>query len=158
MKLKSLSFLVLATCSLGVNAQVYTWKEANGRTHFSDRPPIEAQAKTTRGSGSRPAPEESAASEPKANASGPRTWEDQDREFRERRAKQAEEQSKAQEEAKVKAEKARYCDSLKRNLAMVERGGRVAQPTAGGEAQIMSDEQLSAEASRLRSQIAKDCN
>ena len=158
MKLKSLSFLVLATCSLGVNAQVYTWKDANGRTHFSDRPPIEAQAKTTRGSGSRPAPEESAASEPKANASGPRTWEDQDREFRERRAKQAEEQSKAQEEAKVKAEKARYCDSLKRNLAMVERGGRVAQPTAGGEAQIMSDEQLNAEASRLRSQIAKDCN
>lgn len=158
MKLKSLSFLLLSACSLSVSAQVYTWKDANGRTHFSDRPPIEAQARTTRGGASRPAPEDSSASEPKANASGPRTWEDQDREFRERKAKQAEEQSKAQEEAKVKAEKARYCDSLKRNLALVERGGRVAQPTASGEAQIMSDAQLSSEASRLRSQIAKDCN
>lgn len=158
MKLKSLSFLVLASCALGVNAQVYTWKDANGRTHFSDRPPIEAQAKTTRGGASRPTPEDSSASEPKANASGPRTWEDQDREFRERRAKEAEDQAKAQKDAAAKAEKARYCDSLKRNLALVERGGRVAQPSASGEAQIMSDAQLSAEASRLRSQIAKDCN
>ncbi|PAS97406.1 MAG: hypothetical protein BSR46_13755 [Candidatus Dactylopiibacterium carminicum] len=158
MKSRALSFLLLATFSLGVNAQIYTWKDANGRTHFSDQPPTGVEARTTRGKTSPPQPQsEPAASEPSASASGPRGWQEQDKEFRERRAKQAEDAAKAKEEAAAKAEKAQYCDSLRRNLTLMERGGRVGMPTAGGETEIMSDAQLKAEAERLRTQLARDC-
>jgi hypothetical protein len=36
--------LTLALAPLAGEAQVYSWKDADGRTHYGDRPPAEAQA------------------------------------------------------------------------------------------------------------------
>ncbi len=41
--------LLMALClliSLGVRAEIYTWKDAQGRTQFGDRPPAGSQART----------------------------------------------------------------------------------------------------------------
>lgn len=56
-------FLVIAlvACSVGVSAaEVYKWKDANGRTHYGDRPNRDAEKITVKpGSGSDPSIAES---------------------------------------------------------------------------------------------------
>lgn len=49
--------IALALCSLGVSAaEVYKWKDANGRTHYGDRPTQNAEKITVKpGSGEDPA-------------------------------------------------------------------------------------------------------
>jgi hypothetical protein len=156
--------VVVSALPILVCAQVYTWKDANGRTHFSDQPQIGADAKQVRGNivASEPEAPRSGGSTPSASASspktsGPKSWEDQDRDFKQRKAEQAEAEAKAKKEKEAKAEKDRYCTSLRNNLAMLERGGRMSRPDAKGEREFLDDSQIKAEASRIRDQISRDC-
>lgn len=41
-----ISLLVSSISAAAVGAEVYTWKDAAGRTHYSDRPPAEGNAQT----------------------------------------------------------------------------------------------------------------
>ena len=36
---RNLTLIVLALCATGAAAEVYSWKDAEGKTHFSDTPP-----------------------------------------------------------------------------------------------------------------------
>ena len=53
--------IALASCALGVSAaEVYKWKDANGRTHYGDRPNRDAEKITVKpGSGADPSIAES---------------------------------------------------------------------------------------------------
>lgn len=42
---RSILLLLLCTCTAHLCADIYTWQDADGRTHFGDRPPQESQAK-----------------------------------------------------------------------------------------------------------------
>ncbi len=152
--------LVACLLPLAAGAQIYTWKDANGRTHFSDQPSAAADAKPVRGNIVPPDAEtpRAASSAPKdAKASGPKTWEDQDRDFKQRQAEKAEADAKAKKEKDARDQKNQYCSSLRNNLAALERGGRVSKPDANGEPNFLSDNQVKGEADRVRNQIAKDC-
>jgi len=158
--------IALLACSLSASAfaqEVYTWKDSNGRTHFADKAPLGVDAKPLRGN---MVPESSGntedvpadASKPAASKkSGPKSWEEQDRDFKQRQAEKSEAEAKAKKEKAEKAEKERYCSDLRRNLAMLERGGRISRANDKGESIPLSDSQLQAEIERNRSQLAKDC-
>lgn len=59
--MKTLWIVMLAMCSLGASAaEVYKWKDANGRTHYGDRPNVSAEKITVKpGSGADPSIAES---------------------------------------------------------------------------------------------------
>lgn len=149
-------------------AQIYTWKDSSGRIHYADNPPGGVDAKPLRGkteASPRPTqpdtgssvPSASASAPPTAKASGPKGWEERDRDFKQRQKEQAEADGKAKKEQESKAEKERYCSDLRRNLAMLERGGRIGQANEKGESIPMSDSQMQAEINRSKAQLAKDC-
>lgn len=183
MAFKFVASLMACVLPVLVSAQIYTWKDADGRTHYSDLPPTGTASKSLRGNskgtpqydtgsagknsapkaaGSAPAANGSApvagGSAPAANASGPKTWEERDRDFKKRQADKAEAEAKAKKAEQEKAEKAEFCSRAKNQLSMLEQGGRMSQANAAGEKEYMSDAQIQAEANRLRSQISKDCN
>ena len=168
--------VALFACALPVlaSAQVYTWKDANGRTHYADQPPPGTAAKPLRGNitpqygdsdvpvakGSAPAANGSApaaaGSAPSANASGPKSWDEKDRDFKKRQAEKAEADAKAKKAEQEKADKDQLCTRMRNQLASMQ-NGRVTQAGANGEKEYLSDSQISAESDRLRSQIAQNC-
>lgn len=164
MKTRALAIILACSIPAVSLAEIYTWKDADGRSHFSDQPPPSGQAKTLRGSQQRSGyydagaePAGAASGIPEARASGPKTWQDQDKDFAKRQAEKAEAEAKARKEKEAKAEKEQYCSDLRRNIAMLERGGRIAKANEKGEAVPMSDNQLQGELESNRAKLAKDC-
>lgn len=167
MKSRMLAFVLACSLPALVHAQIYSWKDSSGRTHFSDQPPPSGTARAVRsGSGAASgymtdadqAPSAAAASAvPDAKASAPKSWQERDQDFAKRQAEKAEAEAKAQKEKTAQAEKDRYCNDLRRNIAMLERGGRISKANDKGEAIPMSDAQLQAEAERSRAALAKSC-
>ena len=170
----ALASLTLASHAL---AQVYTWKDANGRVQFSDQPPPNADIKPTKPpAGPKYAPAVAAPntktnapsaqsagvaqSDPKAapaTQSGPKNWQAKDLEYKQRRAAELEAENKRKQEEAKAEEKKRYCEGLRNNVAMFERGGRVTNTNAQGERSFMDDSQMKQEAERARGQLTRDC-
>lgn len=159
---------ILATATVA-HAQIYTWKDASGRTHYSDQPPVGTDAKTLHGpsrnaasyGGDTPAANGSApaanGSAPAANASAPATWQDRDRDFKKRQKEKAEADAKAQKEAADKAAKDQRCSQMRNELAALTNGGRFARAGANGEKTYLDENQMNAESTRLRNQISQEC-
>lgn len=167
MYLRPFAIALLLAAAGTASAEIYSWKDANGRIHYSDQPPADAAAKPLK-STSKTAPQaagfdaappaQSAPATPSASAPAAKTWEEKDREFRERRAQQAEAEAKQQKERAEKEAKAQYCADLRRNAAMLERGGRIGRANDKGEIEEFSDAQLKSEADRARQRISKECS
>lgn len=162
MRSKFFLSLALLMISAGISAQIYTWKDEKGRVHFSDTPPANVDARPPRGrvavspppaaSGSAPAAQSGAAA-----GKGPQTWAEKDLEYRQRRAAEAQSRAASDKDAATKAENAEYCNSLTRNISLLERGGRITRPGANGEPEFLSEEQIKSEANKLRERQARDC-
>jgi len=156
---------VLATVTVA-NAQIYTWKDANGHTHYSDQPPVGSSSHTL--NSGRPAPSYASDNdEPKTNGSAPsaassaphkETWQEKDRDFKKRQKEKAEAQAKAQKEADANAAKEKRCTQLRNDLAALRAGGRFTQAGADGQRSYMTDQQISDRAARTSEEIDKECN
>ena len=107
-------------------AQIYSWKDSEGKVHYGDSPPPTGEVNVIRGApAARPAP--APAPEP-ASAPGetdtakaqepsrPQTLAEREQAFRERRAAEAEAQAKAEEEAARDAERQRFCEQARNQL------------------------------------------
>jgi type IV secretory pathway VirB10-like protein len=168
--------VAIASLSLAgsVGAEVYTWKDASGQVHYSDQPPPNVEAKTTKPpavakyapvipdattsqSAARAQSEPKADTKPPATQSGPKTWQEKDQEAKQRRAAEQEAEAKRKQEESRAEEKKRYCEGLRSNLAMLERGGRVTTSNAQGERVFLDDTQIKQDAERTRGQLARDC-
>jgi hypothetical protein len=169
--------LILTSLAATATAEVYTWKDANGRVHFSDQPPPNVEVKPTRPAAgpryapatpadtasaqSGPAATAAVQSEPNSNVpaaqSGPKTALEKELELKQRRAAEQEAETKRKDEQARAEEKKRYCDGLRNNITMLERGGRVTQTNAKGEREFLDDAQMKQEADRARAQMARDC-
>lgn len=158
MKKRTLALVVALGFPLLAGAQIYTWKDSNGRTHFGDQPPPEAQVKTMRGGAvvESTAPQ-AGESTPSASASGPKSWQEQNKDFAKRQAEKSEAEAKAAKEREAKAQREEHCSDLRRNIALLERGGRIGKANEKGEPIPMSDNQIQAELERVRGILAKDC-
>lgn len=156
--IKFILTLVLLAAASAASAQIYTWKDTNGRVHYSDQPPPEANAKPIKSkTPSSSVPDTSTSTPAAGGKSTPKTWQEKDVESRQKKAEQTQaDEKKKQEQAKL-AQKEQHCNDLRKNLAMLERGGRIGRPNDKGELEFLSDDQLAKESSQVRTQISRDC-
>ncbi len=149
-----LPLLLLAVPATGV-AELYRWVDESGRVHYSDKPPPpNARSERELGaprSGQRPGQGE------KKGASGPKTYVEQEAEFRKRQVEKAEQQAaeqKAREEAETKR---RNCERARAQLAGLQTGGRIARYNAQGERQFLNDAEIAAETQRAQQSVKDWC-
>lgn len=142
-------------------AQIYTWKDGDGRVHFSDTPPASGEASVIKGpTASRPAPAADNGGRPANDAAapkGPATLAEREQAFRERRAAAAEAEAKAGEEATREAERQRFCEQARNQLTALQSGRRVSRFNAAGEREFLDDAARNAEIERLRQQTGEHC-
>ena len=139
--------ILLALLSLTVGAQVYRWVDKDGKVQYSDQPPAPGagKAEVTKINSSSASPAASAAAAAKAPEK-PKT-----------NVTDAAKAKSAEDEAKAAKENEEFCRTNRSQLKVMENGGRVSTTDSNGEQVLMSDEQLAAEAARLRKLIAENC-
>lgn len=145
------------TFVVGAQAQ-YIWVDENGRKQYSDLPPPPSipDSRILR---------QPDAWMPAAPASGPQaepgkpavpTLAERDAEFRKRRAERAEQEKKAQEEARVAAENKRHCERVRQHQKALESGVRMVRRDANGEQAFLDDADRKRELREAR-QVLAEC-
>lgn len=136
--------LLLALCGNVMAAQVYKWVDAQGVTHFGAQPPQGQQVETVN---TVTAPAKPAA---KPDTSAPdETGSEADQNSIDRKVKQ---RVAAQE-----AERKRYCESMRTNLAQLQNNPRV-RVEDNGETRRVTEEERQARIAETRDKIAEHCN
>ncbi|MDA0426550.1 DUF4124 domain-containing protein [Stutzerimonas frequens] len=136
------SGLALALCGNAMAAQVYKWVDAQGVTHFGAQPPQGQQVETVNTvvapgkSVTAPAPASQEKSEP-------------DQQSIDRKVKQ--------QVAEQEAERKRYCETMRTNLAQLQNNPRV-RVEENGEARRITEEERQARITETRDKIAENCN
>lgn len=131
-------------------AQIYTWKDAEGKTHYSDQAPTGAQIKKVKinaGQGTpstAPAKQESLAEKEAA--------------FKQRQMDKADAEKKAGEAAKDAEEKKAYCASLKGHLAGLKQSARLVEYSEDGKRKILGADARKAEIEKTEADIQKECS
>jgi hypothetical protein len=125
------------------------WKDANGRTQYSDAPPAGVQCE-----GTIKAP-------PPMNSGGapaaPQTYQEKEMEFRKRRVEKQEAEKKADQEKQAADAKQQNCEAAKNRVLGLQRGGRVGRYDANGQIYYLSDEQIAKELSDAQKQADQIC-
>lgn len=154
-------FLLALVASFPIAAQIYSWKDKDGRTHYSDVPPPTGEIKTLRGAQAparAPSPDQAgdeadgAAGQDAEQAADPETA------FRQRRAAEAEAAAKAAQGQANETERQRFCADARGQLAALNSGQRIARMNTAGEREFLDDDARAAESSRLQQQIDTNCN
>ena len=130
------------------NAQIYQWKDENGKTIISDKPPIGA-ARTSR---------TIEADAPAGKAPLLHSTADREMEFRKRQQESKEKAEKAQKEQASSADKKDNCEKARRYLSGLESGERIAMRDDKGERYYMEDEQRQQEIVKARQSVQSSCN
>ena len=132
--------------------QLYSWKDKSGRTHYSDAPPPDVNAKPVRGTS---APETApVAATP--NKPGEKTLAEKEVEFRQRRAQAAENEAKEKEAKAEKERQAKQCEEMRSYLAAYQRGP-ITRPNAKGEREYLSDAERTKAIDDLKTRIQNEC-
>ena len=181
--MRRLSLLVLSvTLALPAAAQVYQWRDAQGRINYSDSPPPTGAVKTVKPASRPKAPaadeavpdesSEAAAQTPatdgaageagkqakeNADPAKPKTMAEKETEFRQRKVAAAEAEAKAEKERKKAAELARYCDQARSQIAGLKNSRRVSRFNSEGQRELMDDAARTAEIERTQRNIDENC-
>lgn len=154
------ALLLALLVSLPAAAQIYSWKDKDGRTHYSDVPPPSGEVKTLRGT-----PPPSAVQAEDEITDGAETGQpeaeqpvDPETAFRQRRAAEADAAAKAAQDEADEAERQRFCTDARGQLAALDSGQRIVRRNAAGEREFLDDAARAAESRRLQQQIEKNCN
>ena len=130
-----------------VNAQIYQWKDENGKTIISDKPPV-GFARQQRKIETDPSV---------ASASPQKTAADRELEFRKRQKESQETTEKANKEQSASAEKKESCESVRRHLQALESGERIGMRDDKGERYFMEDAQREQEIAKVRQVLQTTC-
>lgn len=140
-------FFLALVATLAWSGEVYTWRDASGKIHYSDTPPPGVDSKKMRGGTQAPAP----SSAPSRNLA------EQEMEFRKRQSESEKARSKAEKE-KGDADEARSnCEQAKRQLQALESGQRMARVNEAGENIPMDDEMRAKEIEQSRKSVQSWC-
>ena len=146
--------LILASASLifaaSAIAQIYQWKDANGKTIISDKPPV-GHVKQQRKI-------DAPAAAPTSSANPQKSLAEQDLEFRKRQKDTQDKAAKEEKEQKAETEKKEQCASMRRNLQALESGARIARYDDNGERSFLGDEQRQEEIAKTRQSMETNCN
>lgn len=148
-----LATLLLLLTAVPAAAQIYSWKDKDGRIQFSDIPPARGEIRTlpevrpappaaAEGAAGKPAPARASSTEPARAASAESA-----------RAKPADSGRSATDEA----ERQRFCEQARIQLGALNSGQRVSRLNAAGAREFLDDKARAAEAERLQQQLDKHC-
>ncbi|WP_172151835.1 MULTISPECIES: DUF4124 domain-containing protein [Pseudomonas] len=136
------SSLLLALSASAMASQVYKWVDAQGVTHFGAQPPQGQQA-TTINTATPPAKTAEPAATPTVESSA-----DPEQAAIDEKVKQ--------EIATQEAERKKYCQSVRTNLAQLENNPRV-RVEVDGEVRRLNEEERQQRISEAKQAIAKNC-
>lgn len=150
-----IAFIAALAFSAGAAAQLYKWKDSNGRTRYGDVPPPGVNARPMRVPASPPPPPVAAeAKKPEAKNEKPLTPEEA---FRKRQLERAEADEKAAKERAQAEEKQTNCAQAQTQLRTLQSGQRIATVNAAGERVFMDDGQRAGEIARAERAAAQWC-
>jgi hypothetical protein len=142
--------------SAGAAAQMYKWKDANGRTRYGDTPPPGVDATRMRGPSSYAPP---AAAGDAKNGKGdkkdkPLTPEQA---FEKRQKERADADEKSAKERAEAESKRVNCEQAQAQLRSIDSGQRMATINAAGERVYLDDDQRAAARSRAQQAVGDWC-
>lgn len=181
--------ILVACCALvcmpgAVLAEVYKWKDASGKTIYSDTPPlsnvpystlsgkksaapaappVEAPAAPAAGgtpAAAAPAPDaaKAGAGMPAAAAKPPADAAAQKKAQEEKAAKEAELKKYQEEKLAVeKKNKERACKDAKSRLAQYQQGGRIYRVNEQGEREYIGDKEIAVELEQAKADVEASC-
>lgn len=136
------SSLLLALSASAMASQVYKWVDAQGVTHFSAQPPQGQQATTINTATPPPKTAEPAATPTFESSADPE--------------QAAIDEKVKQEIATQEAERKKYCQTVRTNLAQLENNPRV-RVEVDGEVRRLNEEERQQRISEAKQAIAKNC-
>ena len=146
--MKRIAFTIaILLAAATANAEIYQWKDKNGKTIISDKPPTEnvvEQKKITSDYAT-------------SNAAAPKSTADREMEFRKRQKESQESTEKAQKEQATATEKQENCANARRYLATLESGERVALRDDKGERYFIDDAQRNQETTKAKQAVQINC-
>ena len=147
--MRAIILLILACVWATASAEVFTWRDADGKVHFSDTPPPGVDAKKIR-TGTQPG------ATPASGAAG-RSLAEQDMEFRKRQTEGEKSRAKAEQEKKDAEDSKRNCIDARKQLAALESGQRMSRFNEAGEAIPLDDEMRAQEIEKARGSVQSWC-
>ena len=157
-----LSALLLSclSCCAGLAQAQFVWIAPNGTRQYSDQPPPPGTpASNILKAPGRSAPvQETPATAPAVAAAKPKapTLAEREADYRKRGKEREESERKSQEQARLEANKAAYCDSLRKHQRLVESGARISDVGPDGQRRFLSDAERAALGERTARQM-NDC-
>ena len=150
-----LALMTAPMFSTPATAQIYSWKDKDGRIHYSDVPPPTGEVKTLRGAPARvhtPAASDTqqatdtadGSSKPAADSNAP------SRDPRDAASRAAEAEAR-------EADRQRFCEQARNQVTALRSGQRMARLNANGEPEFLDDAARAAEAERLQGQVDQIC-
>lgn len=146
--MKRLAVIALAwalACVLAplASAELYKYVDKNGKTVYSDQPPVNLDSKQMHVA-------------PSAGA-GPKSYVERDKELDKQR-KEASEKEKKSEQASAAAKAAEErCNQAQANYKAYEEGGRLLKYNDKGEREYMTDEEIESARAKSKQQMDEAC-
>jgi len=134
--------LVLALCGNVMAAQVYKWVDAQGVTHFGAQPPQGQQVETV-----------NTVTAPAKSTTMPAPVVEDETEV----DQQSIDRKVKRQVAEQEAERKRYCETMRTNLAQLQNNPRV-RIEEKGETRRITEEERQAKIAETRGKIAENCN
>lgn len=147
--MRAITLFIMALVWTAAPAQVYTWRDASGKTHYSDTPPPGVDARKIR-----PGAQSGATS---SGGTPVRSTAEQEMEFRKRQAEAAKAKAKADQEKSDAEEGKRNCEEARKQLNALESGQRMARLNEAGEAIPLDDEMRAQEIAKARKSVQSWC-
>lgn len=163
---KALLLLILMALPLMVHAQVYKWKDASGKTIYSDMPPP-SNVKQESIIGNKPVtPAAAPASAPAATKGAPAPAASDankpavDKEAAARKRQEDAEADKKKEEAKQAEleQRQKNCAAAKSNYASYKIGGRMGKVNEKGERVNLGDDEIAAGLAQAKKDVEQYCD
>lgn len=142
-----LTALFLCSATPIMSADMYRWVDSQGRVQYSDQPPADVKAEKV-------TPNPSSGAQGQA---GPKSYQEQDQEFRKRRVEEqeaAKKQADADREAKVKQ---RNCAESKSQLSSLQSGGRFTRANDKGEREFLDEKGIEAAIVEAKKAVEEWC-
>lgn len=134
--------LLLALCGNVMAAQVYKWVDAQGVTHFGAQPPQGQQVETV-----------NTVTAPAKSTTMPAPVAEDETEV----DQQSIDRKVKRQVAEQEAERKRYCETMRTNLAQLQNNPRV-RVEEKGESRRITEEERQARIAETRDKIAENCN
>jgi hypothetical protein len=142
-----LAALLLCSAITATSGEVYRWVDDQGRVQYSDQPPAGAKIQKI-------TPKPSSGAQPK---SGPKSYQEQDQEFRKRRVEEAESAKKQADTEREAKAKQKNCAESKAQLASLQSGGRITRTNDKGEREFLDEKAIEGAIAEARKAVGDWC-